>query len=652
MNRYLLLVFTIALMPVFSSAQTADILCKQVNDIARNEMRAAEKMQMFQYYKKTGSELIDINYHRCEWSVDPAIQAISGKVTTYFTTKTNANQVVFDLKDNMIVDAVTHKGSSLSFSRKNHTVVIDMGFEMPSKYFDSVSIQYHGAPVVSGFGSFTKSVHSGVPVLWTLSEPYGARDWWPCKNTLDDKIDSIDIFITCPKAYKGVSNGLRQSAILSSDGLSLTTHWKHRYPIVSYLICMAVTNYQEFNRTIQLGDVALPMQTFCYPENLESFQNGTQAAMDAMQLYHFTFGAYPFIKEKYGHTQFSWGGGEEHQTNSFMANVGESLSAHELAHQWFGDKITCGSWQDIWLNEGFATHLASMFMEMKYPESAISNRRSEIMAITADSSGSVKVDDTNNVNRIFSGRLTYTKGSHLLYMLRFKLGDDVFFKAVRAYQNDPKLAHGFAKTSDLQRNLEATSGVKLDSFFRQWYEGQGHPRYKVLWSQIGNSTVKIKIYQSTSHRSVSFFEMPVALKFKNAKEEKTVVVDLKFNGETFIRDIGFVADSVIIDPEYWLISRDNSSEKMDVLDPVKSNVLVYPNPFQDQFSVMISNFRGSSIALAIFDAAGKRVFTQNYNLYQGREFITIPTNHLAKGRYTLSILDESGEPSTISIIKY
>jgi aminopeptidase N len=292
-----------------------------------------------------------------------------------------------------------------------------------------------------------------------------------------------------------------------------------------------------------------------------------------------------------------------------------------------------------------------MFMEMKYPENAISNRSSEIMAITADSSGSVKVDDTNNVNRIFSGRLTYTKGSHLLYMLRFKLGDDVFFKAIRAYQNDTKVAHGFAKTADLQRNLEAVSGVKLDSFFRQWYEGQGHPRYKVLWSQIGNSTVKIKIYQSTSHSSVAFFEMPVALKFKNAQQEKTVVADVKFNGETFIRDIGFVADSVIIDPEYWLISRDNSSEKMDVLDPVKSNVLVYPNPFQDQFSVMISNFKGSSIALTIFDAAGKRVFTQNYNLYQGREFITIPTNHLASGRYTLSILDESGEPSTISMIK-
>lgn len=644
-------IFLFGFMGQFALAQAPEILCKQVDDIARNEMRAAEKKQMAQYYKKTASEFIDVKYHRCEWTIDPAVQAISGKVTTYFTTKTSATQIVFDLRDNMIVDEVTRNGANLSFTRKDNTVIINLGFSLPASSFDSVSILYHGVPLTTGFGSFTKSTHAGVPVLWTLSEPYGARDWWPCKNTLDDKIDSLDVIITCPKAYKGISNGLRQNEFLSVDGLNRITHWKHRYPMVGYLICLAVTNYEEFNRTIQLGDVSLPMQTFCYPESLESFMNGTQAAIDAMALFHSTFGPYPFIKEKYGHTQFSWGGGEEHQTNSFMANVGESLSAHELAHQWFGNKITCGSWEDIWLNEGFATHLASMFMEIKYPEKILETRRAEIRNITNDSAGSVKVNDTNNVGRIFNGRLSYIKGSHLLYMLRFKLGDEVFFKAIQAYQNDPKLVHSFAKTADLKRNLETVCGMKLDSFFRQWYEGQGHPKYHIQWSQIGNNTVKIKLNQTTSHSSVRFFEMPLALKFKNATQEKTVIVPGNFNGEVSIRDIGFVADSVIIDPELWLISRDNSSEKLDNLEPSKNNVLVYPNPFTDEFQLMINNFIGNKISLAIFDAAGKRVFTQDYNLYQGKEFITIPTKHLATGRYTLSILDESNEPSTISLLK-
>lgn len=649
--RFLIIlsIFFISFTPAF--AQLSNIECKQVDDIARIEMRSAQKKQMEQYYKKTASELIDVNYHRCEWKIDPNVQAISGTVTTYFTAKTNATQVVFDLMNNMVVDTIKRNGLTLSFQQKDNTVIIDLGFLLPENSFDSVSIQYHGNPITTGFGSFIRSSHAGVPVLWTLSEPYGARDWWPCKNTLDDKIDSIDIFITCPKDYKGISNGLRQSEQLSADGLSITTHWKHRYPMVGYLVCLAVTNYAEFSNEIQLGNVTLPMQTFCYPESLEAFKNGTYAAVDAMVLFHKTFGDYPFIKEKYGHTQFSWGGGEEHQTNSFMANVGESLSAHELAHQWFGNKITCGSWQDIWLNEGFATHLASMFMEAKYPDSVIVWRKREITQITNDNGGSVKVDDTLNVGRIFSSRLSYVKGSHLLYMLRFKLGDEAFFKAIKAYQNDPKLVHNFAKTADLKRNLEQSSCVQLDSFFRQWYEGQGHPSYNVQWAQIGNGTVKIKLNQSSSHPSVGFFEMPLALKFKNVSKQKTVVVDNKFNGEIFVKDIGFIADSVLIDPDAWLISRNNSSEKLEDIEPSKNNIVVFPNPFQDQFSILINNFKTAQITLTIYDAAGKKVFENAYNLFRGKEFINIPTQQLATGRYTLKVSDGSDEPSTISLLK-
>ena len=134
--------------------------------------------------------------------------------------------------------------------------------------------------------------------MWTLSEPYGARDWWPCKNGLDDKADSIDVFITHPSAYTAASNGLLQSQISVSGGSKLVTHWKHRYPIASYLICFAVTNYAVFNNTVQLSTGVLPMQTFCYPESLSSFQNGTANVLNAMQLYDSTFGPYPFMNEK------------------------------------------------------------------------------------------------------------------------------------------------------------------------------------------------------------------------------------------------------------------------------------------------------------------------------------------------------------------
>jgi hypothetical protein len=252
----------------------------------------------------------------------------------------------------------------------------------------------------------------------------------------------------------------------------------------------------------------------------------------------------------------------EHQTSTFIVNIGESLCAHELGHQWFGDKITCGTWKDIWLNEGFATHLASMYMEKKYPGNIISTRKSEINDITSLPGGSVEVSDTTDVNRIFDSRLSYTKGSHLLYMLRWKLGDNIFFNALRNYQTDPAVIYGFARTADLKRNLEQTSGQNLTNFFNQWYSGQGYPSYNVQWSNSGSGNVWIKMNQVTSHVSVPFFELPVALQFKNATQSATVIVNNTSNGEVFIKSPGFVADTVIIDPEAWLITRNNTTTKL------------------------------------------------------------------------------------------
>src|SRR4051812_9397208 len=350
----------------------------------------------------------DVKYYRCEWEVDPAVKYIKGKVTIYYVVTAQTNSIALDLMNTLTVSSVTQRGVPLTKSQSTSVLTINLPTTTSSGTLDSVSIVYEGVPYDSGFGSFVTSTHNGTAVMWTLSEPYGARDWWPCKNGVDDKADSIDVFITHPSTYKAASNGLLQSQTPVSGGSKVVTYWKHRYPIASYLICFAVTNYAVFNNTVQLSTGVLPMQTFCYPESLSSFQNGTANVLNAMQLYDSTFGPYPFMKEKYGHAQFSWGGGMEHQTSTFIVNIGESLIAHELGHQWFGDKVTCGSWKDVWLNEGFATFLASLYMEKKYPSSAINNRQSDINTITSQPGGSVLVDDTTNVNRIFDDRLSYT----------------------------------------------------------------------------------------------------------------------------------------------------------------------------------------------------------------------------------------------------
>ena len=577
----------------------------------------------------------DVKYYRCEWEVDPAAYYITGKVTVYFVPSVSANSISFDLMSSLTVDSIKQRNTILTKLQSNNVLLINFPVSVNAGILDSVSIYYKGPPANTGFGSFVQTTHAGVPVIWTLSEPYGSRDWWPCKNGLDDKADSVDIIVTCPAAYKAAANGLLQSETLIAGGTKKLTWWKHRYPIATYLVCFAVTNFSVFNNTVQLGSTTLPMQTFCYPENLASFQNGTQNVLDALQLYHNNFGDYPFIKEKYGHVQFGWGGGMEHQTSTFVVSINEGLIVHELAHQWFGDKITCGSWEDIWLNEGFATYLASFYMENKYPANIINNRKNVINNITSQPGGSVLVDDTTSVGRIFNGRLSYNKGSYLMYMLRWKLGDSVFLNGLRQYQKDPKVIYGFAKTADLQRNLEQASGQNLTEFFKDWFKGQGYPTYRVEWTQIGSSNVKIKMNQITSHPSVDFFELPVALKFKNASQEKTIVVDNKTNGETFIRNIGFIADTVLIDPDYWLVTKNNTAVKLALSST--ASIQVYPNPIKDKFNIYLQSLAASSAGINLYNAAGQLMYSRNITLVNGTELVEVPTSNLAAGEYTLRI---------------
>ncbi len=629
-------IFIFLMLTCFSAlAQTPDEY-KQTASIAGMERDAHQRL-MEGKEATLASDNFDVKYYRCEWEIDPAARYINGKVSIFFIVTVPASSITLDLMSPLVCDSVKQRGNQLSFSQPTNGLQINFPLSVNAGTLDSVSIWYKGVPANTGFGSFIQSTHSGIPVVWSLSEPYGSRDWWPCKNGLDDKADSIDVIITNPAAYKAASNGIQQSETLIAGGTKKVTHWKHRYPIASYLICMAVTNYAVFNNSVQLGNVSLPMQTYCYPENLAAFQAGTQNVLDALQLFHRYFGDYPFIKEKYGHVQFGWGGGMEHQTATFIVNTGESLIAHELGHQWFGDKITCGSWEDIWLNEGFATFLARFYMESKYPASILNDRRSVVNNITSATGGSVKVDDTTSVNRIFSGRLSYNKGSYLLQMLRFKLGDSAFFNGLRAYQKDPVVIYGYARTSDLKRNLEQVSGQNLTTFFDQWYTGQGYPSYNVQWSVLGSSYVKIKMDQVTSHPSVSFFEMPVALKFKNASREKTVVVDNKYNGETFIRNIGFIPDTVLVDPEYWLITKNNSTSKMIFPNTGNPAVEIFPNPIQNPFTVYLHDFKQESADLTLHNMLGQLIYKQSIKLINGAEFLQLNWSYLSKGEYILKI---------------
>jgi aminopeptidase N len=614
------------------NAQIEIPLCKSTNDIANNERNAF--LRTFKANRSFASSNFQVTYYRCVWDIDPSVRFIKGNITSHFITNASANSITFDLSSQLTVDSVYFHKGKIGFSRPGTDLLqINFSTSINAGQKDSVTIFYKGVPPNTGFGSFNLTTHSGVPVLWTLSEPYGSKEWWPCRNGVDDKADSIDIIISCPNAYRISSNGMLVNE--SDNGITRTAFYKHRYPVASYLVAFAVTNFKVLNHSVQLGAVNLPMITYCYPENENSFQQNTVKVLNALSLYHQNFGPYPFINERYGHTQFSWGGGMEHQTNSFIVSTDENLMAHELGHQWFGDKVTCGSWQDIWLNEGFATFLSYFYFEKIDPGGHLNRIKNLSSSITNLPDGSVWVNDTTNLNRIFDGRLSYNKGAYLLHMLRWVLGDTVFFNGLRQYISDPKLAYGFARTDDLKRNLERISGKNLSEFFNDWFTGQGYPSYTVKWSQNINNWAKINLSQAASHPSVSFFEMPLALKFKNSTQQKTVVVNNTKNNEIFWEDIGFKADTVLIDPDYWVLSRNNVSVKENNLSAVSNELKIYPVPATTVLTVELKNPTEKKLDLHIYAMSGQLLSSKQIATPGRDELFQINISHLPRGVYLL-----------------
>jgi len=553
--------FFLLLILVFVTARkelTAQTVVENtVEQIAEQEKKSFDKLpggnREAGNTNTASSTNFDVHFYRCEWEIDPNIRYIKGCVTSAFTILSATDKIVYDLSDTLTVDSITWHGSQLAFQRiAGDGLQLQFPSIIPAATKDSVSIYYKGTPrIYGGFSSFVQSSHSGVPIIWTISEPFGAKEWWPCKNGLDDKADSMDILVNTPMAYRGSTNGVLISELTTPATRML--RFRHRFPMASYLVGLAVTNYVVISDSVLIGGKQMPLMLTTYPEfagNANKINTNTRASFN---VFNQKFGDYPFAQEQYGQTAWGAGGGMEHQTNSFICCTDIGLISHELAHQWFGDKITCGSWQDIWLNEGFATYGASLYRESSDKTYFLAERAYYRDLITAVPGGSVWVDDTTVSGRIFSSRLSYQKGSYLLHMLRWKLGDDVFFRGIKRYVNDPLLQFNFARTADLQRNLEAESGKNLTSFFQQWFYGQGYPTYAVDWKQDSSNNIYIKINQSTSHPSVSFYDMPVPVQFKNSTRDTVIVFNNTLNGQAFLANPGFKADTAIVDPYFWIL---------------------------------------------------------------------------------------------------
>jgi aminopeptidase N len=628
----------------FPDSDFDDLVCKE----AEAHRNILERGSVFNPL----TDNYDLKYYRFEWYIDPAQYYIDGSATVYFETReADFAQIHFDLSTNLAVSSVMYHDEEINFEQSgSYLLTIDLPAPLGAGVLDSLTITYAGAPPASGLGSFVQTTHGPTPVLWTLSDPFGSQDWWPCKNGLGDKIDSVDVIITTPQAYRGASNGKLVDG--RQVGTDKVYHWKHRYPITPYLVAIAVTNYVVYEDTVALSNgTDLQMLNFVYPENEANARTGTADLIQVLQFYDSLFVTYPFHAEKYGHAQFGWGGGMEHQTMSFVFNYGWGLLAHELAHQWFGNMVTCESFEDIWLSEGSATYLEGLSQErFRGPSAWYGWKSGRVNNITSQSGGSVKVPDTTNVNRIFNGRLSYNKGSYLLHMLRWKLGEETFFQGMRNFLS--AFEYDYARTPHFQEILEDVSGLELTEFFADWYYGEGYPSYMLTWDQTGGQFL-IQLDQTQSHNSVDFFEMPVPVRLVGDGIDTMLRLEHLHDQQVFGFPVSFDVLSVEFDPDLWLISRNNVVQEgkltsISSLNASELSLKLFPNPVDEELNIVLyDNELRVEYEWKIVNTLGQVVQSGQ----SGQQHTRINTALLNTGTYGLLYSDNLGKSGLMLFVK-
>jgi aminopeptidase N len=558
----------------------------------------------------------DVKFYGLDVRATNRTDRIQGNTTILVETlRSSFETLVFELYHTLDVDRVRVEGAEMNFTQAEDELYIELSTPHDSGSLLTAQVFYGGQ---TGGGMVTETDDEwGVPVTFTLSEPFYAKDWFPCKENLGDKADSVHVFITTDYGLTGVSQGIHTGTTYYPNGL-VRYEWKSSYPIAFYLISIAVADYQEYNLEVQPPGTASPIliQNFVYnvPGCLETYQDQIEVTLPMMELFSELFGPYPFREEKYGHYLWPWGGGMEHQTMTGMGNFEFYLIAHELGHSWFGDYVTCATWQDIWINEGFATLAGYLATEYLAPEYADGEREYRFGRALREPEGSVYVpeEDADNDSRIFSGNLSYNKGMALLHMIRFELDDDdLFFFTLRNFLD--RYGNDVATGLDFKEVLEETSGMDFTDFFNQWYFGAGFPVYEATWEQQ-DQIVTLHSTQTTSSTQTPLFRMSMEYRLSYAGGDTLVRVFHGASEESYQFNLAHQVSGVEIDPNNQVLDGVAEVKKSTPEDPPLFTLS--PNPNRGSFSFRLKDVDGMEpgepVSLEIYSATGQLVHRAYY----------------------------------------
>lgn len=543
--------------------------------------------------------------------------SFNGSVIVKFRVDSALNTINLNAANlSLVVEWVSMAGTGFTHNNDILTILLDHMYQ-PGDTAE-VKIKYHHLDVTD------HAFYASGGFVFTDSEPEGARKWYPCWDSPADKA-LLDLTAKVPLNAKLGSNGHLQDSIITGD--SIYYHWVTRDPLSTYLIVMTgKVNYHldVVYWTNPNSPSSSPTPIRFYYNNGEDPSQMEAIIGDVCTFFSEKFCPHPFEKNGFAtlNNQFSWGGMENQTLTSLCPDCWyESVVVHEFAHQWFGDMITCGTWADVFLNEGFATFLEALWYEhsVSYPR-----YKSEIDTL-ADNylngnpgwpiSQSSWAASTPSVNELFNYAVTYAKGACVLHQLRYVMGDSLFFLGMKNYANDSvNLKYQAALIYDFQSHMEAVYGQNLDWFFNEWIYQPNHPHYSNTYSisNMGNGTWKVGFYTHQTQTNTVFFTMPIEVRVKFTDNTDTIIKVMNdLNGQAFSFYFNKQPNQFYFDPGRKIVLKESSTVVgLDENLGLPAGYLVSqntPNPASDLTQINYTLPVTADVKLSLFDISGKQL---------------------------------------------
>lgn len=587
--------------------------------------------------------------------LSPYPKNFNGSVEVRFRVDSTLNSVTLHAVNTSItVQSVGMAGTSFTHSGNLVNITLDRVYNPGEEA--TVRVVYTHANVSD------QAFYASNGMVFTDCEPEGARKWFPCYDRPSDKA-TVDLTAKVPANAKLGSNGRLADSLLTGD--TLYYHWVSRDPVATYLIVMsAKVNYNldiVYWHKLSNPNDSVPIRF--YYNSGENVSAAKQRIIPMTTYFSQKYGEHPFEKNGFAtlNNQFTWGGMENQTLTSLCPGCwGENLMSHEFAHQWYGDMITCGTWADIWMNEGFATYSEALWLEYTSGYNAYKND------ILGDASGYLSgnpgwamynpdwIINTPPTSTLFNTAITYYKGACVLHMLRYTIGDTLFFNFMKSYALDSAggFKHNSAVTDDLASKLTVVAGQDMTWYINQWVKEPNHPVYQnhYNFANTGGSQWRVNFTARQVQTNSVFHKMPVVLKLAFTSGPDTLI---RVMNDVNYQQFSFVFDrqpsSLVFDPNNDIVLKQ-ASLIMSIGNENTAGLNYelyqnYPNPFNPVTKIAYDIPRASFVSLRIYDLQGKEA-AMIVNQFQepGKHEVDFNAANLSSGVYIYKLTaDPAGQ---------